>query len=180
MCCGSSGPGNLHLINGLYDAHRSRARVLAIASHIPQSQVGVDYFQVTHPEQLFKECSSYAELASTAEQAPRVLMSAIQHAYSLHDVGVIVLPGDVADAPAEAKDLVHPPAFARETVVPDHESVARLAQMLASHDRITFFCGGGCAGAGTQGGAARRPREGPDCLYPGAARTILSMTTPWA
>lgn len=80
MCCGSSGPGNLHLINGLYDAHRSRARVLAIASHIPQSQVGVDYFQVTHPEQLFKECSSYAELASTAEQAPRVLMSAIQHA----------------------------------------------------------------------------------------------------
>ena len=147
VCCGSSGPGNLHLINGLYDAHRSRARVLAIASHIPQSQVGVDYFQVTHPEQLFKECSSYAELASTAEQAPRVLMSAIQHAYSLHDVGVIVLPGDVADAPAEAKDLVHPPAFARETVVPDHESVARLAQMLASHDRITFFCGGGCAGA---------------------------------
>lgn len=147
VCCGSSGPGNLHLINGLYDAHRSRARVLAIASHIPQSQVGVDYFQVTHPEQLFKECSSYAELASTPVQAPRVLMSAIQHAYSLHDVGVIVLPGDVADAPAESRALMHPPAYTRETVVPDHESVARLAQMLAAHDRITFFCGGGCAGA---------------------------------
>lgn len=84
--------------------------MLAIASHITQSQVGVDYFQVTHPEQLFKECSSYAELASTAEQAPRVLMSAIQHAYSLHDVGVIVLPGDVADARRRPKTwCIHPP-----------------------------------------------------------------------
>lgn len=147
VCCGSSGPGNLHLINGLFDAHRNHAPVLAIASHIPQSQIGVEYFQATHPEQLFRECSSYAELISEGSQAPRIVMTAIQHAWARRDVGVIVLPGDIADAPAEAGDLVHPPAFTRETVVPDHESVARLAQMLASHDRITFFCGGGCAGA---------------------------------
>lgn len=147
VCCGSSGPGNLHLINGLFDAHRSHAPVLAIASHIPQSQIGVDYFQATHPEQLFRECSSYAELISEGSQAPRVVMTAIQHAWARRDVGVVVLPGDIADAPAEMENLVHLPAFTQETVVPDHESVARLAQMLASHDRITFFCGGGCAGA---------------------------------
>lgn len=99
VCCGSSGPGNLHLINGLFDAHRNHAPVLAIASHIPQSQVGMEYFQATHPEQLFKECSAYAELVSEASQAPCILMSAIQHAWARRDVGVVVLPGDIADAP---------------------------------------------------------------------------------
>lgn len=150
VCCGSSGPGNLHLINGLFDAHRSHARVLAIASHIPQSQVGVDYFQATHPEQLFKECSVYSELASEAAQAPRVLMSAIQHAHSMRDVGVIVLPGDVAAASAASRELVHLPAYAEGSIQPDRGSLEHLAQMLAEHDRITFFCGAGCAGAEDQ------------------------------
>lgn len=147
VCCGSSGPGNLHLINGLFDAHRSHARVLAIASHIPQSQVGVDYFQATHPEILFKECSAYAELASEPAQAPRVLMSAMQHAYSMKGVGVIVLPGDVACAPAASRELVHPPAYTREQMIPDVESLSRLAGLLAEHERIIFLCGAGCAGA---------------------------------
>ena len=92
-------PRNLHLINGLFDAHRNHAPVLAIASHIPQSQVGMEYFQATHPEQLFKECSAYAELVSEASQVPCILMSAIQHAWARRDVGVVVLPGDIADAP---------------------------------------------------------------------------------
>lgn len=147
VCCGSSGPGNLHLINGLFDAHHNHAPVLAIASHIPQSQIGVDYFQATHPEQLFKECSVYAELVSEGSQAPRVLMSAIQHAWSRRDVGVMVLPGDIADAPAEMEDLVHLPCYTQEHIVPEDEALSRLARMFDDHTRITFFCGAGCAGA---------------------------------
>src|SRR5499427_4872292 len=96
VCAGSCGPGNLHLINGLYDAHRSMAPVLAIAAHIPSSEIGTGYFQETHPEQLFRECSHYCELISHSRQAPRVLQSALQHAVSERGVSVIVLPGDVA------------------------------------------------------------------------------------
>jgi len=121
--------------------------VLAIASDIPQSQIGLEYFQATHPEQLFRECSSYAELISEGSQAPRILMSAIQHAWARRDVGVVVLPGDIADAPAEMEDLVHLPSYTREHVVPEHESLSLLARMFDEHRRITFFCGAGCAGA---------------------------------
>src|SRR5262252_2843407 len=96
VCAGSCGPGNLHLINGLFDAHRSLAPVLAIAAHIPSSEIGTGYFQETHPEQLFRECSHYCELISHSRQAPRVLQSALQHAVSERGVSVIVLPGDVA------------------------------------------------------------------------------------
>ncbi len=101
VCAGSCGPGNLHLINGLYDAHRSGAPVLAIASHIPSAQIGMGYFQETHPERIFIECSSYTELVSTAVQSPRVVQSAIQHSVARNGVSVIVLPGDIADCPAE-------------------------------------------------------------------------------
>src|SRR6202165_3959535 len=96
VCAGSCGPGNLHLINGLYDAHRSAAPVLAIAAHIPSSEVGTGYFQETHPDQLFRECSHYCELVSNARQMPRVVQTALQHAVSKRGVAVIVLPGDVA------------------------------------------------------------------------------------
>ena len=81
VCAGSCGPGNLHLINGLYDANRSRVPVLAIASHIPSEQIGTQYFQETHPDRLFTECSVYSEMISSAAQAPRVIRSAIHHAY---------------------------------------------------------------------------------------------------
>src|SRR5437870_523236 len=102
VCAGSCGPGNLHLINGLYDAHRSMAPVLAIAAHIPSSEIGTGYFQETHPDQLFRECSHYCELVSHPRQAPRVLQSAIQHAVSKRGVSVVGLPGDVVapEAPA--------------------------------------------------------------------------------
>src|SRR6202163_1289086 len=96
VCAGSCGPGNLHLINGLFDAHRSRTPVLAIAAQIPSSEVGTGYFQETHPDQLFRECSHYCELVSNPRQAPRVLPSAMQHAVSKRGVSVIVLSGDVA------------------------------------------------------------------------------------
>src|SRR6516162_1053890 len=118
VCAGSCGPGNLHLINGLYDAHRSGAPVLAIAAHIPSSEIGTGYFQETHPDQLFRECSHYCELISNPRQMPRVLQTAMQHAVSKRGVSVIVLSGDVAamDVPSDA--LGHGPVTALPLVRP--------------------------------------------------------------
>src|ERR1700690_1821163 len=96
VCAGSCGPGNLHLINGLFDCHRSRVPVLAIAAQIPSSEIGSGYFQETHPEQLFKECSHYCELVSQPGQMPRTLEIAIQTAISRQGVAVVVIPGDIA------------------------------------------------------------------------------------
>src|SRR5919109_2956450 len=96
VCAGSCGPGNLHLINGLYDCHRSRVPVLAIAAHIPSREIGSGYFQETHPEHLFAQCSHYCELVSQPEQMPRILEVAMQTALSKRGVAVIALPGDVA------------------------------------------------------------------------------------
>src|SRR6202789_577839 len=96
VCAGSCGPGNLHLINGLYDCHRSRVPVLAIAAQIPSNEIGSRYFQETHPEHLFAQCSHYCELVSQPEQMPRVLEIAMQTAISRRGVSVITLPGDVA------------------------------------------------------------------------------------
>ena len=101
VCAGSSGPGNLHLINGLYDCHRSRIPVLAIAAHIPSNEIGSEYFQQTHPEQLFKECSHFSEVITRPEQMPRLVTIALQHAISKQGVSVLVLPGDVAALPDE-------------------------------------------------------------------------------
>src|SRR6516165_8902775 len=108
VCAGSCGPGNLHLINGLYDAHRSLAPVLAIAAHIPSSEIGTGYFQETHPDQLFCECSHYCELISHPRQAPRVMQSALQHAVSKGGVSVIVLPGDIAALEVPSNGVAQP------------------------------------------------------------------------
>src|ERR1700723_1915210 len=105
VCAGSCGPGNLHLINGLFDCHRSRVPVLGIAAHIPSAEIGSGYFQETHPATLFQECSHYCELVSTAAQMPRILQIAIREAVGRQGVSVIVIPGDVALQPAaEAAD----------------------------------------------------------------------------
>src|SRR5579862_7725053 len=95
VCAGSCGPGNLHLINGLFDAHRNRMPVLAIAAHIPSSEIGIDYFQATHPEHLFKECSHYTELVSHPDHLPQVLLRAMRVAVGQRGVAVVVIPGDV-------------------------------------------------------------------------------------
>ncbi|MGC0364447.1 thiamine pyrophosphate-dependent acetolactate synthase large subunit-like protein [Rhodococcus sp. 27YEA15] len=128
VCAGSCGPGNLHLINGLYDAHRSGAPVLAIASHIPSAQIGMGYFQETHPERIFVECSGYTELVSTAAQAPRVVHAALAHSVGRNEVSVVVLPGDIADCPAEGT----PPTLVqtrRPRLVPDSGDVHRRSRM---------------------------------------------------
>jgi len=96
VCCGSCGPGNLHLINGLFDCHRSGVPVLAIAAHIPSTEIGTDYFQATHPEVLFKECSHYVELVHSPDQLPQILGRAIRTAVARKGVAVVVVPGNVA------------------------------------------------------------------------------------
>src|SRR3979411_1305805 len=100
VCAGSCGPGNLHLINGLFDCHRSRVRLLASAAQIPSAELGGGYFQETHPEILFKECSHYCELIAGANQMPRILEIAIRQAVGNRGVSVVVLPGDIALQPA--------------------------------------------------------------------------------
>jgi pyruvate dehydrogenase (quinone) len=147
VCAGSCGPGNTHLIQGLYDAHRNGAPVLALASHIPSEQIGTGYFQETHPERLFLECSHFCELVSQAAQMPRLARTAIQTALGHGGVGVLVLPGDVLHRPA-----VHPgeqgaPRVTRGAVVPGAQQVRELAERLNSANTVALFCGAGVAGA---------------------------------
>ncbi|MYS06360.1 pyruvate dehydrogenase [Streptomyces sp. SID6041] len=146
-CAGSCGPGNLHLINGLYDAHRSMAPVLALASHIPSSEIGLGYFQETHPDRLFRECSHYSELISNPEQMPRLLHTAIQHAVGRGGVGVVALPGDIASRPAPAKAAQTALVTSRPTVRPGDAEVDALVKMIDQAERVTLFCGSGTAGA---------------------------------
>lgn len=149
VCAGSCGPGNLHLINGLYDAHRSGAPVLAIASHIPSVEIGSDYFQETHPERLFTECSNYCELVSTAEQSPRVVNSAIRHATGGSGVSVVVLPGDLATHKATDEFPPFVPVRAGR-VAPDRADVAALAEAVEQSERIALFVGEGARDAREQ------------------------------
>jgi pyruvate dehydrogenase (quinone) len=146
-CAGSCGPGNLHLINGLYDAHRSMAPVLALASHIPSSEIGLGYFQETHPDQLFRECSHYSELISSPQQMPRLLQTAIQHAVGRGGVSVVSLPGDIADRPAPEKSIEHALVTTRPTARPGDAEIDKLARMIDDAERVTLFCGSGTAGA---------------------------------
>jgi pyruvate dehydrogenase (quinone) len=147
VCAGSCGPGNLHLINGLFDAHKSMAPVLAIAAHIPSSEIGTGYFQETHPDQLFRECSHYCELVSNPGQMPRVLQSAMQHAVSKQGVAVIVISGDVAAMQVPSETLAHGLVTARPEIRPADADLGRLAGLLNQAGRVTLFCGSGCAGA---------------------------------
>ncbi|MER5596878.1 pyruvate dehydrogenase [Streptomyces sp. NPDC002265] len=146
-CAGSCGPGNLHLINGLYDAHRSMAPVLALASHIPSGEIGLGYFQETHPDRLFAECSHYSELISNPKQMPRVLQTAVQHAIGLGGVSVVTLPGDIADRPAPEKTVETALVTARPTVRPGDTEIDRLVEMIDRAEKVTLFCGSGTAGA---------------------------------
>jgi pyruvate dehydrogenase (quinone) len=150
VCAGSCGPGNLHLINGLFDCQRSRVPVLAIAAQIPSPEIGSGYFQETHPQDLFRECSHYCELISSANQMPRLLDVAIHEAVGKRGVSVVVIPGDVALQPAS-----NAPSLKAEgllplapVVTPDQLDLDRLAALLnRENDRITILCGSGCQGA---------------------------------
>src|SRR6201993_4138558 len=145
VCAGSCGPGNLHLINGLFDCHRNGVPVLAIAAHIPSGEIGADYFQATHPEILFKECSHYCELVSGPNQMPRTLEIAIREAVGKRGVSVVVIPGDVAlqpasDAPLPKLAALLPP---RPVMTPSNSDLERLAALLNGEKRVTLLCGSG-------------------------------------
>jgi pyruvate dehydrogenase (quinone) len=152
VCAGSCGPGNLHLINGLFDAQRSRVPVLGIAAHIPSAEIGSGYFQETHPQDLFRECSHYCELISDADQMPRTLDMAIQSAVSKRGVAVVVIPGDVALQPAADAQVpkVSGLLSAQPVVTPSDADLDRLAALLKGDGRVTMLCGSGCEGAHDQ------------------------------
>ncbi|MGO9391451.1 ubiquinone-dependent pyruvate dehydrogenase [Rhodoblastus sp.] len=149
VCAGSCGPGNLHLINGLFDCHRSRVPVLAIAAHIPSAEIGSGYFQETHPENLFRECSHYCELVSNPRQMPRVLEIAIREAVGKRGVSVVVIPGDVALQAAEPAPLPKSEALLPQPaeITPPRATLEHLASLLNAAQRVTILCGSGCQGA---------------------------------
>jgi pyruvate dehydrogenase (quinone) len=147
VCAGSCGPGNVHLVNGLFDCHRSRVPVLAIAAQIPSNEIGSSYFQETHPDQFFKECSHYSELISQTSQMPRVLEIAIQTALAKQGVAVVAIPGDVAmkqvpyRKPSASIKRVEP------RLQPSESEVNALATLLNQSNSVTILGGAGCAGA---------------------------------
>ncbi|HWE10041.1 MAG TPA: ubiquinone-dependent pyruvate dehydrogenase [Solirubrobacteraceae bacterium] len=146
----SCGPGNLHLINGLFDAHRSRVPVLAIAAHIPRDEIGSGYFQETHPQDLFQECSVYSELVSVPEQLPRVLEIAMRSALEHDDVAVVVIPGEVFLSDSPAAWTVHPIIRTESVIRPSDRALAAAAEVLNRSSGVTILAGAGCAGAHAQ------------------------------
>src|ERR1700709_334696 len=150
VCAGSCGPGNLHLINGVYDCHRRRWPVRAIAAHIPTDEIGSGYFQETDPRALFAECSHYVGPVATVSQIGRVLDIAIREAVGKRGVAVVVIPGDVALHEAEAPLGSRCIAAGPPTVSPNDADLAALVSLLSRPGRVTMLCGGGCAGAHDQ------------------------------
>jgi pyruvate dehydrogenase (quinone) len=148
VCAGSAGPGNLHLINGLFDAQRTRVPVLAIAAHIPLDEVGSQYFQETRPQELFRECSVYSELVSGPELAPRILEMAMRSAIEHRGVAVVVVPGEVLLSPLNNPDWkIGPVLPTRSLLRPDDDSLRRAAEILNGSTHVTILAGAGCAGA---------------------------------
>lgn len=150
VCAGSSGPGNLHLINGLYDCHRSRIPVLAIAAHIPSSEIGSEYFQQTSPGLIFQECSAFVETIMRPEQMPLMVNMALQQAVAKKDVAVLVLPGDVAGLEEKSEVPKVPVHITKPVITPSQEELTMLADYLNNGKKVTLLCGAGCEGAHEQ------------------------------
>src|SRR3984885_13203447 len=147
VCAGSCGPGNLHLINGLFDCHRNRVPVLAIAAQIPSHEIGSGYFQETHPEHLFKDCSHYCELVAQAEQMPRVLGIAMRTAILRRGVAVVVIPGDVALRECSAPALSLGIEDSASLLFPSEDELRTAAEILNGARKVTILGGAGCEGA---------------------------------
>ncbi|MCK9798795.1 ubiquinone-dependent pyruvate dehydrogenase [Pseudomonas sp. MAFF 302030] len=149
VCAGSCGPGNLHLINGLFDCQRNHVPVLAIAAQIPSSEIGLNYFQETHPQELFKECSHFVELVSNPAQMPQVLHRAMRSALLNRGVAVVVIPGDVALQEVPSPQKPWTPLRTPRTL-PAPPDLDRLVEILSQSKAVTLLCGSGCAGAHDQ------------------------------
>ncbi len=178
VCCGSCGPGNMHLINGLYDASRSTAPVLALAAHLPTLQIGTHYIHETHPTFFFRECVVYCELTSRPRQVPPVLAEAIRSARARRGVGMLVLPGDVAamDAVDEAQEAPVLPVEAPQQHATE-PVLRRAAALLNGATRITFLCGIGCTGAEQDIVALARRLQAP-VAYTLRAKDLLEKNNP--
>src|ERR1700724_1388067 len=147
VCAGSCGPGNLPLINGLYDCHRTRVPVLAIAAQVPSSEIGSGYFQETHPEHLFKDCSYYCELVSQPEQMPRVLGIAMRTAIARQGVAVVIIPGDIALRHCNSQPLSPDLDQSASATLPSSETLEKAAKVLNDARTVTILGGAGCSGA---------------------------------
>ena len=147
VCAGSCGPGNLHLINGLYDCHRNHVPVLAVAAHIPSSEIGLEYFQETRPTELFRECSHFCEMVQDPRQMPEILHRAMRTAIGRKGVAVLVIPGDIALKPAPEAARSDWPKLSEPRLLPNRADVDALAKLLDGSSAVTLLCGAGCAGA---------------------------------
>ncbi|HEX8326807.1 MAG TPA: ubiquinone-dependent pyruvate dehydrogenase [Hymenobacter sp.] len=147
VCAGSCGPGNTHLLNGLFDCHRSRVPVLALAAQIPNPEIGTGYFQETHPERIFQECSHFCEMISVPEQAVRTIERAVTAALGLQGVAVVIIPGDVGHLKTEAPEVRLPTLGRRSTIHPSQADIRQAAELLNAGDKVTILAGIGCAGA---------------------------------
>jgi pyruvate dehydrogenase (quinone) len=177
VCAGSCGPGNLHLINGLFDCHRSRVPVLAIAAHIPSAEIGSLYFQATHPEKLFAECAHYVELVSNIDHLPRILERAMRIAVAERGVAVIVLPGDIALKATEAKV----PAWTAPNpavVRPSDSDLDALAALLNAGNKVAMMCGAGCAGAHAEIVALAKALNAP-IIHPLRGKEFVEYDNPF-
>src|ERR1700746_462397 len=179
VCAGSCGPGNLHLINGLFDAHKTLAPVLAIAAQIPSTEIGTDFFQETHRERLLLECSHFCQLVSIEKQMPRLLQIAMQTSMSRGGVSVLVLPGDVGSAKATSKELEHRIFPPHPAVRPSSADLKKLAEILNNSDRITLFGGAGCAGARKEVFALAERLKAP-VAYSFRGKEFLEFDNPYA
>ena len=177
VCAGSCGPGNLHLINGLFDCQRSRVPVLAIAAHIPSAEIGSQYFQATHPEHLFAECSHYVELVSNIDHLPRILEKAIRIAVAERGVAVVVIPGDIALKNTEAKapswTAPHPPV-----THPSDADLDALTALLEAGKKVAMMCGAGCAGAHDEVVALAKALNAP-IIHPLRGKEFVEYDNPY-
>jgi len=179
VCAGSCGPGNLHLINGLFDAHKTLSPVLAIAAQIPSSEIGTDFFQETHPERLFLECSHFCQLVAVEKQMPRLLQIAMQTSISRGGVSVLVLPGDVGSAKMTSKELEHRVFPRKAAIRPCSSDLRKLAELLNESDRVTLFGGAGCVGAEEEVFALAERLKAP-IAYSFRGKEFLEYDNPYA
>lgn len=149
-CAGSSGPGHVHLINGVYEAHKSRTPLLVIASTIPTIEFGTDYFQETNTIKLFDDCSCYNQMITRPEQVPRMVHTAIQNAIFKKDVAVIGLPGDIAEMDAVEDNYTNNFFFNKPIIIPNKNELQQAAQLINEAKKITLFCGIGASEANAE------------------------------
>ncbi len=177
VCAGTSGPGSIHLINGLYEANRNGAPVLALVSHIMSAEIGRDYFQATHPERVFGDCSVFCEFLSHTSQVPLLIFEAIQTAIAKKGVAVLIIPGDILKAKMPMPKL-HAPVYHLPTQSPQYDQVELLAQFLKQYKKPLIYCGIGCRDAMDEIKQFAQKLKAP-CLYTMRSKDFAQYDNPY-